>query len=114
MVVDDDDDLRLALAELISALGYRVCQARNGREALLKLTEVTPSLVLLDLTMPEMSGWEFLDTVESRKQKLNIIVVTASHEDDAPKGYPVLQKPMTLTQLKDAIERTFRQGSRQD
>jgi CheY-like chemotaxis protein len=104
MIVDDDEDLRQTLVELVEAWGYAACSARNGKEALSKLTEVAPSLVLLDLMMPEVDGWAFVEAVTKRDVNLNIVVITASHPDDVPAGYPVLHKPMALAEVKRAIE----------
>jgi CheY-like chemotaxis protein len=104
LVVDDDDDLRQVLVELLQAWGYGTRQARNGREALGELDSFTPALVLLDLMMPDINGWQFVDAVANRDPKVNIVVITASHASDAPPGYPVLQKPMDVAAVKRAVE----------
>jgi CheY-like chemotaxis protein len=60
MIVDDDDDLRDILAEIMTAQGYQVEAFADARKALAALQSgVTPFLILLDLMMPGMSGWEF-------------------------------------------------------
>jgi CheY-like chemotaxis protein len=79
-VVDDEADSREALAELLLNEGYAIVCAENGRRALHCLTGMTPALIILDLMMPVMSGWEFLaqqkrdDTVRS----VPVVVVTGS------------------------------------
>jgi CheY-like chemotaxis protein len=59
LVVDDDTELRHLAASVLSSNGYRVVEARHGREALGRLVSETPDLVVLDLEMPVMDGWEF-------------------------------------------------------
>jgi adenylate cyclase len=104
MVVDDDAELRRTLVELIRAWGYAACEAHNGRAALTKLASFTPELVLLDLVMPDVDGWAFVDAVAHWNPKLNILVLTANHPAEAPPGYPVLRKPMAPEELKKAVE----------
>jgi CheY-like chemotaxis protein len=59
LVVDDEPDLRELVAELLLSHGYNVVLAQHGREALERLCEHCPDLVLLDLNMPVMDGWQF-------------------------------------------------------
>ena len=61
LVVDDDADVRLLLRRMLEKAGYVVVEAEHGRAALARLAELTPELILLDLMMPEMDGFEFLD-----------------------------------------------------
>ena len=59
LIVEDDDDSRKMLELLLSSNEYETMTARNGEEALLRMRQRRPCLVLLDLQMPVMSGWEF-------------------------------------------------------
>jgi CheY-like chemotaxis protein len=59
LVVDDDTDLRRLTASVLSCNGYGVIEAQHGRDAIAQLTQSTPDLVVLDLNMPVMDGWEF-------------------------------------------------------
>jgi GAF domain-containing protein/CheY-like chemotaxis protein/anti-sigma regulatory factor (Ser/Thr protein kinase) len=86
LVVDDDAGLRQLLRRMLEPEGYAVVEARDGREALERLRDVSPSVILLDLMMPEMDGFEFV--AEFRRHEawraIPIVVVTAkdlSHED---------------------------------
>jgi GAF domain-containing protein/DNA-binding response OmpR family regulator len=86
LVVDDDATLRKLLCRMLEPEGYTVVEAENGRIALDRLRGVTPSVVLLDLMMPEMDGFEFV--AEFRRYEswraIPIVVITArdlSRED---------------------------------
>jgi PAS domain S-box-containing protein len=79
LVVEDDPDTRSMLRRTLERAGWTVTEAENGRVALARLAERRPRLVLLDLMMPEMDGFEFLETVERRPdlKGLPVIVLTA-------------------------------------
>jgi CheY-like chemotaxis protein len=86
LVVDDDAGLRLLLRRMLEPEGFTVVEAENGRVALERLDDVRPSVILLDLMMPEMDGFEFV--AEFRRHEawraIPIVVVTAkdlSQED---------------------------------
>lgn len=60
LIVEDDEDVRESLADLLTLRGYHVIAAVNGREALDRLEAgLRPCLIVLDLMLPVMSGWEF-------------------------------------------------------
>ena len=100
LVVDDDSGARALLRRMLESEGFEVVEAANGRMALDRLRDVSPSVVLLDLMMPEMDGFEFV--AEFRRHEpwraIPIIVVTAkdlSHDDrERLNGYvqKILQK----------------------
>jgi CheY-like chemotaxis protein len=79
LVVDDDDMMRGGVAQALEKDGWTVSAAANGRLALACLTEALPDVIVLDLMMPEMDGFEFL--VELRRhaewRDIPVIVVTA-------------------------------------
>jgi CheY-like chemotaxis protein len=60
LVADDDSDSRAALAELLRARGYTVREAENGKVALHMIAERLPNVLLVDLEMPVMSGWDVI------------------------------------------------------
>jgi CheY-like chemotaxis protein len=85
LLVDDQDDTRELVALVLVRAGYSVLQAANGRQALDLLVATgceLPSLILLDLQMPVMSGWEFLTIVRSyaRLAVIPVIVVSGGHK----------------------------------
>lgn len=82
LMVDDSEDARESLADLVRAEGHTVTCVSNGREALTQVLNDLPDLVLLDLMMPEMDGPSFLEVIRSylRIQSLPVIVFTALGE----------------------------------
>jgi PAS domain S-box-containing protein len=86
LVVEDDPGTRAALRRTLERAGWSVAEAENGRVALERLAARIPRLVLLDLMMPEMDGFDFLDAVRRRPElrTLPVIVLTAKDltEDD--------------------------------
>jgi GAF domain-containing protein/CheY-like chemotaxis protein len=100
LVVDDDVALRQLLRRMLEPEGYAVVEAENGRVALERLREVSPSVILLDLMMPEMDGFEFVAEVYRHAgwRAIPIVVITAkdlSREDhERLNGYvqQILQK----------------------
>jgi CheY-like chemotaxis protein len=79
MLVDDEDFLRQAMAAMLEVEGWRVVQAENGQVALEHLTNKKPSLILLDLNMPVMDGFEFLEKLQENQlwRAIPVIVLTA-------------------------------------
>ena len=82
LVVEDNDDIREAISEALELEGFSVETARNGKEGLAMLRKTSaPTLVLLDLMMPVMNGWEFLDAQKSDPKLSEHRVVTISAVD---------------------------------
>src|SRR5438477_12765745 len=82
LIVEDDRDLRNAMAELLQGEGYEFTLAENGREALEALRERRPSLLLIDLLMPVMDGVELIRRLRSDAawRDLPIVVMTAADD----------------------------------
>jgi PAS domain S-box-containing protein len=79
LVVEDDSATRSVMRRTLEQAGWNVTEARHGGEGLVRLAESTPAVVLLDLIMPEMDGFEFLEAMRAREDGRNtpVIVVTA-------------------------------------
>lgn len=79
LVVEDDDDVRGAVATLLETHGYRVLEAENGREALQHLREAMVCVILLDLFMPVMNGWGFREEQmkDARLAAIPVVVISA-------------------------------------
>ena len=110
LVVDDDDDLREVIADVLTDEGHTVTTATNGREALdmLRDTDVLPDLVLLDLVMPELDGYEFIAQAEKRDRfsKLRVVIFSANHEElPRMNAYARLRKPFAIEELLTIVQR---------
>jgi CheY-like chemotaxis protein len=79
LVIEDDAATREMLQRMLEREGFAVAEAADGRAGLDRLAELRPSLVLLDLLMPEMNGFEFLTELQMRPEwrSIPVIVVTA-------------------------------------
>jgi CheY-like chemotaxis protein len=79
LVVEDDPQTREMLRRLLEKEGWKVLEAENGRVALERMATETPALILLDLMMPEMDGFEFMEELRKRAdwRELPVIVITA-------------------------------------
>lgn len=114
LAVDDDPDLLDLMALLLEDAGHQVVRASNGAEALDRVREAMPDLVLLDMKMPFMSGWEFAAEYRAiygaRRDIAPILVVTAAEhagkraQEVGAQGF--LAKPFTRTDLVEAV-RTY-------
>lgn len=110
LIVDDDDAIREALEDVLSDEGYRVTGASDGQRALQHLSaEGPPAAILVDLWMPVMDGWKFLDTLlgDDRFSRVPLIVLTAARDQRARelRVAEVLTKPVQLHQVLSALER---------
>jgi two-component system, response regulator FlrC len=110
LLVDDDHAVRQSLGRALRSEGYAVIEAVNGQDALAKLAESTVDLVLLDLNMPVVNGWDTLDQIKEINPFLPVIVITArpnQHHAAARAGVAaVLEKPLALPVLLDLMGRT--------
>lgn len=111
LIVEDNQVLREGLREILAVEGYHVLCAANGKEALEEMSTFSPDLILSDIAMPEMDGFEFLRAVRSRPDWVTIpfLILTARGEkDDVLVGKSLgaedyLVKPLTRQELLTAV-----------
>jgi len=115
LVVDDDAEIRLLLNELLSRAGFQVEEAVDGKSALRKLFETPPALVILDVTMPEMDGYQTLDRIRDLSDVPVTMFTARSHEpervrrpasapdDYAPKPFARQQPPAPRSSSASAV-----------
>jgi len=107
LVVDDEEDIRDAICEVIEMGGCSALTASNGAEALRVLAEHRPCLIILDLLMPVMTGNEFLEILHLEPELADVpVLISTSAPDRAPPGIPVLAKPVDLYKLWDWMRRS--------
>ena len=118
LVVDDDSSIRRLLVVTLQRYGYQTLEACNGRAALAEMREANPDIVIMDLVMPEMSGWEVLSARAEDPALLRIptIVVTASNIHQAridvleKQVCAVIAKPFDLDTVLGTITRCLEKG----
>ena len=79
LVVDDDESIRDSLALILQSSGYETVTANNGFDALLQLKRRLPAIVLSDLNMPQMSGFELLSVVRRRFPQISVIAMSGAY-----------------------------------
>ena len=79
LLVDDDDVVRCGVRQALEPIGWKVTEAQNGLHAVNSLTAGLPDVIILDLMMPEMDGFEFMDELRGRPdwQEIPVVVITA-------------------------------------
>ncbi len=84
LVIEDDRAIREAVAEILSMEGYEVAEAGNGLEGLREARACPPSLIVLDLMMPTMNGWQFREAQRHDPALADIPVLVLSAYSDMP------------------------------
>ena len=115
LIVDDDADIRLLLRLELSAEGHHIAEAVNGRDGLDAIAADQPDLVLLDIMMPQMDGWEVLKLLRVDEETAHIPVAMLSARTEAKDRVQGLQegaidyicKPFSLAELLVKIETIF-------
>src|SRR5690348_5676145 len=100
LVVEDDLAIRESMRAVLEDAGFEVQTAPNGRLALHYMFERAPSLVLLDLMMPEMDGWQLVSQMQKdpRLAQVPICVISATGSQ-TPKRVSLMKKPVGLADL---------------
>ena len=115
LIVEDEENERTGLAELVSAWGYRTETARDGVEGLEKVATWSPVIVITDMKMPRMTGIELLERVAAQSQPVAVVLLTAQGNIeiavDAMKSgaYDFIQKPVDPSRLKAILNNAARQ-----
>jgi CheY-like chemotaxis protein len=109
LVVDDEPQLRLLYAEFLDLLGFRICTARNGTEALAMVEQERPQLILLDVEMPGMNGIEVLCRLRAEHFGGKVLMMSGSWSETVmARAYELgvarlVSKPFGLDQLEQAV-----------
>ena len=110
LVVEDDDAIRSVIAEVLEERGFRVDHAANGAEALELIEVRRPDVVVLDLLMPVMHGWAFMEEYARRTHGQQIPIVVVSVNPLLPRSFDrfgvlrCIGKPFDVDELTQTVE----------
>jgi signal transduction histidine kinase/DNA-binding response OmpR family regulator/ligand-binding sensor domain-containing protein len=115
LVVDDDINIRSLLQQELTEAGYRVRLAEDGRKALALIREETPGLVILDVMMPEMNGFDVAAVLKNDPATMEIPIIILSILEDKERGFRLgvdryLTKPIDTTSLFQEVDALLDQG----
>ena len=102
LIVEDDEITRDMLTKSLETNDFKVIVAKNGKEALQRVNKAKPALILLDLMMPEMDGFEFAEKLREKKEWLDIPVVVITAKDLTKEDH---------SRLKGNVEAIMQKGS---
>ena len=106
LLVDDDPDFRHVIAELLRDEGCRVVEAGDGAAALRALDKLVPDLIITDLMMPGMDGWQLFEALQKNSEwaKIPVAVISAFVQADVDYEVRVLTKPIDLRNLLKLLD----------
>ena len=110
LVVEDEEAIREVITDVLEERGFGVVCTRNGAEAMQFLQKARPEVVVLDLLMPVMHGWAFMEEYVERIDGAPIPIVIVSVNPALPRSFEqfgvkrILAKPFDLDDLADAVE----------
>ncbi len=119
LFIEDDPALRETVTEVLEEEGYQVTSVPNGAEGLALLeSSLQPGLILLDLMMPTMNGWEFFNQLQQHPQHaaIPVVVLSAVAEFQRRRGKldvaEILPKPIDISRLLAAVDRAYTDAER--
>ncbi|MCB0776723.1 MAG: response regulator [Chitinophagaceae bacterium] len=115
LIVDDDDSIRSLLNQELTEAGYIIEEARNGKEALNCVRDNRPDLIILDIMMPEMNGFDVAAVLKNDPQTMDIPIIVLSIVQDKTRGFRIgvdryLTKPIDTNLLFNEIGSLLEQG----
>lgn len=116
LVVDDEEEIRSSVAELLVHKQYRVYQAKNGKEAMLLMEKTKPDLIISDILMPVMDGLRLLELLKTdvNTKKIPFLVISAKSSGSnkeiclAKGANEYINKPFSAFDLYNAVERNLK------
>lgn len=126
LIVDDDPDMRLAISSVLKSRSYEVIEARDGEEALSKLKEEKPDLMVLDLLMPRMDGFAVVKELKNTQESYSnipILIVSSIREEASHRRYELevghkldvdeyIEKPIEPFILLERVQRLLSKGGK--
>ena len=117
MIVDDEEDIRVSVGQILEVSGYEVITAEDGQVCFESLQKTMPDLIILDIMMPGMSGWDVAAKIKSNPNWSNIPIVFLTAKGDemsigvgglASEDYIV--KPFDVGELKERVEKVLQKS----
>ncbi|HEY2376709.1 MAG TPA: response regulator transcription factor [Gemmatimonadaceae bacterium] len=118
LIVEDNADLAAGIQYNLSLEGYETSIADDGRQAIAVAEQWAPDLILLDLMLPELDGYQVLQTLRSRGMKMPVVILTAKAEEaDKVRGFRLdadqyVTKPFGVLELLERVRSLLRRSSR--
>jgi len=118
LIVEDNADLAAGIEYNLSLEGYETLIAEDGRRALTVAEQWTPDVILLDLMLPELDGYQVLQTLRSRGVKTPVVILTARGEEaDKVRGFRLdadqyVTKPFGVLELLERVRALIRRSAR--
>jgi DNA-binding response OmpR family regulator len=118
LIVEDNADLAAGIQYNLSLEGYDTCIAEDGRRALTVAEQWSPDVILLDLMLPELDGYQVLQTLRARGVKTPVVILTAkSEEADKVRGFRLdadqyVTKPFGVLELLERVRALLRRSAR--
>lgn len=113
LVVDDEADILKLISENLQIRGYQVSLAKSGDEALAQLHAKQPALMVLDIKLPDFSGWELLERIKTDPlitSDFPVLIMTASITETVvdlkmfPRVVEIIVKPFNMTRFISAVK----------
>jgi CheY-like chemotaxis protein len=108
LVIDDDRSVRAFVCDMLESLGYETDNADDGVRGLALLERHRYDLVVTDLRMPELTGWDVVNAVRGRRPTMPMILISGFATDDDMRqaqrlGVPLLQKPFSVIEFRRVV-----------
>jgi len=114
LVVDDEPDILFTVSNMLEMNGYSVVKATNGKECIKKVSQHNPDLILLDIMMPEMSGWDVAAKIRDNPSWCNIPIIFLTAKGDTMSigmggitAQDYIVKPFNIKDLKNRVEQVL-------
>lgn len=120
LIVEDEMDLLNLIDFNLTRRGYKTAAALDGLDAMKKVEEYKPDIIVLDLMLPEMDGWKFCKSLRQKKSDVPIVILTAkAMPEDRLKGFEIgaddyLTKPFSIEELIIRVDKLLEKRRHND